>query len=164
MSAQPVLALQERPCDDPELDPWVAALHERVVRFNGLAEFAIGTWGELTACSGEVTTEFDGVRYGRLRLTFEGGATLEVETQPIETSIVALRSPAGFPDPIAAESALRAYAAGVGVSIDWGRPERLEEGALRSATYRDPEPGLNASAVLVTTEDRLVEVRFSLAL
>jgi hypothetical protein len=42
-------------------------------------------------------------------LVFRSGVSLTVETQPIETSIVTLRSAAGFDDRARIESALRAY-------------------------------------------------------
>ncbi len=163
-SAAPGTAVQVVACDSPGVDSWLVDFRDRVVRFNGLASFATGVWGEPIACEGESTAEFDGASYGILRLDFDGGVTLEVETQPIETSIVRLWRPDGFPDPSAVEAALRAYVTGVGVSIDWGRSERSVEGDRSLETYWDPDPGMNASAVLIRSGDTLVEVRFSMAL
>lgn len=155
-------AAGQLPCDGP--DPWVVDFRDRVLAYNGLAAFAVAEYGAPVSCEGRVTTEFDGRPYGQLMVGFPGGVSLVVETQPIETSIVTLRDPGGFDDPGAAEDALRAYAEGVGVSIDWSRPERSTEGGASVESFWDPEPGLNAAASLVTSEGRLVAVRFSMTL
>jgi hypothetical protein len=160
----PAPAAPQIPCDGPDADPWVADFRDRVVSYNGLAAFAAEAYGEPVSCVGGVTTEFDGVRYGTLTLTYPGGVTLEVETQPIETSVVSLRSSDGFADPSLVEGALRAYADRTGVSIDWGRSETSAEGEASVDIFRDPEPGFNASASIVTLDGRLVAVRFSMAL
>ena len=152
------------PCDGPDADPWVVDFRSRVMGYNGLAAFAVSTWGDPVSCDGEETMEFDGTRYGTLTLTFAEGVTLVVETQPIETSIVTLRSDGGFGDTDAVEAALRSYAEDVGVAIDWARPERSVEGEETTEVFSDPAAGLNASASLVTSGEQLVAVRFSLAL
>jgi len=166
--AGPAGAQSAVPCDapdaDPDADPWVVDFADRVLRYNGLAGFAVARWGDAVGCVGQETMEFDGARYGTLELTFAGGVTLLVETQPIETSIVTLRASSGFDDPAAVEAALRAYADDVGVDIDWSRPERSDEQAEATETFWDPEPGLNASAATVRVGERLVAVRFSMAL
>jgi hypothetical protein len=59
---------------------------------------------------------------------------------------------------------LRDYVGGIGVAIDWERPEASNDGNQTVETFRDPDPGLNASAALTTQEGRLVAVRFSMAL
>ncbi len=155
---------QAVPCDAAGADPWVVSLRDRVLRFDDLAAFAVEKWGDPVGCEGEVTMDFDGARYGVLRLDFEDGVALSVETQPIETSIVTLGRTAGFADPEAVAAALRSYTTEVGVSIDWEDPETLTQGEEESQVFRDPTPGLNASAALVTRGGMLVRVRFSMAL
>ena len=152
------------PCTGPDADPWAAAFRGRTLSFNSLAQFAVAEFGGPVDCDGAVTTEFDGARYGTLLLTFQGGVALEVETLPIETSIVTLRSSAGFEHRGRVEDALRSYAAQIGVSIDWTQPEQSMDDDESTATYWDPDPGLNASASLVSADGRLVAVRLSMAL
>jgi hypothetical protein len=163
IAASPVSG-QTVPCDAAGADPWVVSLRDRVLRFDDLAAFAVEKWGDPVACEGAVTMDFDGARYGVLRLDFEDGVALSVETQPIETSIVTLGRTAGFADPEAVAAALRAYATGVGVSIDWENPETLTQGDEDAQVFQDPTPGLNASAALVTRDGVLVRIRFSMAL
>jgi len=152
------------PCAGPDADPWAAAFRDRTLSFNGLAQFAVADFGGPVDCDGTVTMEFDGARYGTLLLTFQGGVFLEVETLPIETSIVTLRASSGFEDRGRVEEALRAYAGQIGVSIDWTQPEHSVDGEESTETYWDPDPGLNASASLVSVGGGLIAVRFSMAL
>lgn len=152
------------PCDGPDATSWVAAFRDRVLSYDALAAFAVAEFGAPVACEGDVTTEFDGADYGILVLTFGSGVSLRVETQPIETSIVTLRAPGGFEDPATVETALREYTEGIGVAIDWDAGRASAAGAETVTTYRDPDPGLNASAELLRSGPRLVAVRFAMAL
>jgi len=152
------------PCDDPAADAWVAAQRDRVISANGLEAFASEVFGAWTACSGEVTTRFDGTSFGVVVLRHGDAAVLRVETMPPETSLVTLRALEGFPDEPSAREALEAYARAIGVSPDWRRPEIAREGELEVRGYADPDPGLNATASLVYRGDTLVELRFTLAL
>lgn len=151
-------------CDGPDGDPWVTATADRVPRFDGMFAFAIEHHGEATGCSGRVTDEFDGARFGVVTWTFTGGVVFELQTMPPETSRVSLRVPEGFEDPVAATAALRAYTDGIGVAIDWDAPQVLLEGDAEVRSHWDPESGLNASASLVFVGEALVELRFSMAL
>ena len=38
------------PCEAADAAPWVTATLERVVSFNGLANYAIGRYGEIASC------------------------------------------------------------------------------------------------------------------
>ncbi|HEX7122023.1 MAG TPA: hypothetical protein VF178_06590, partial [Gemmatimonadaceae bacterium] len=121
--------------------------------------------GAPTACEGEVTSVFDGNEFGRVMLTFAGGVTFAVETQPPEASMATLRAPAGFADTAAVGAALREYTDDIGVDIDWTSPPEISnEGAETIHRYKDPEDGHNAFAWLYFRGDTLVAVRFSLAL
>lgn len=151
-------------CDGPGADPWVVDFRDRTLAYSGIARFAVERWGAPTACEGAVTTEFDGARYGFVRLTFGQGVTVEVETMPIETSITALRASGGFTDAAVVEAAVRAAAADIGLEIDWTMPEETVEGDETTRTYWDPESGLNASVAFVYRADALVEARISMAL
>lgn len=152
-------------CDDPSASPWVSELRDRTLAYNDLAAFAVERWGAPVSCDGEVTTEFDGASYGFVELGFEGGVTLHVETMPIESSVVELRSPEGFgAEEPAVIDALRAHASHVGVDIDWENPELSEGPGEEVRQFRDPVPGLNASGSLITRSGILVAVRFSMAL
>lgn len=151
-------------CVGPDVDPWVVATAERVARFDGLFAFALEQFGEANGCTGRVTDEFDGARFGTVTWTFGGGATFSLTTMPPETSIVRLRHADGFGDSVAASAALRAYADAVGVAIDWSAPEVSLEGEGEVQSFWDPDSGLNASASLMFVADALVEVRFSMAL
>jgi hypothetical protein len=152
------------PCDDPAADAWVAEQRDRVVSANGLEAFAAEVFGAWTACSGEVTTRFDGAPFGVVALEHGDAAVLRAETMPPEASLVTLRAREGFPDERSARGALEAYVRAIGVALEWGRPEIAREGDLEVRRYADPDPGLNAAASLVYRGDTLVELRFTLAL
>lgn len=155
----------DRPaCDGPDADPWVVDFRDRTLAYSGIARFAVERWGAPTACEGAVTIEFDGARYGFVRLTFAEGVTVEVETMPIETSITALRASSAFTDAAAVEESVRAAAADIGLEIDWTMPEETSEGDETTRTFWDPESGLNASVAFVYRGDALVEARISMAL
>ncbi|NNK47550.1 MAG: hypothetical protein HKP01_01610 [Gemmatimonadetes bacterium] len=151
-------------CDAPEADLWVRQMRERVVHFDDLAVLAAESFGEPTSCEGVVTAEFDGMKFGSLRLEFPDGSTFQVETLPPELSRVTLRSRSGFADDEVARSVLVSYAEDVGVEIDWTAFTVTVDADERVETYRDPDTGLNASAALVYEGGSLVEMRFSLAL
>jgi hypothetical protein len=151
-------------CEGPDVHPWVTERRDRTLRYDGVVHFAVERFGPPMACDGAVTTEFDGVPYGRVVLTFEGGIEYQVETMPIETSVRALRAAGGFGDVAAVEELLRAEAADIGFDIDWSSPEETVEGTMVTRRYRDPEPGLNASVSFVYHDEVLIEARLSMAL
>lgn len=153
------------PCDGPGVDPWIGELRDRVLSYNGLALWAVEAYGAPRSCDGAVTDEFDGAKFGAVTLGFADGVALTVQTMPPEVSIVSLRAPDGFADESAVLQSLRAYAAARGLSIDWDAPpETSVDGDESTATYWDPEVGLNGSASVVTVDSVLVEVRVSMAL
>jgi hypothetical protein len=153
------------PCDGPGVDPWIGELRDRVLSYDGLALWAVDAYGGPRSCDGAVTDEFDGAKFGAVTLGFANGVALTVETMPPEVSIVSLRAPAGFADGPAVLRSLRAYAAARGLAIDWDAPpETSVDGDESTATYWDPDTGLNGSASVVTVDDALVEVRVSMAL
>lgn len=153
------------PCDDPLADAWVRDARDRVLSFDGLVRYAVERYGEPTTCEGAVTTEFDGMLFGTLRLTFAGGAIFEMETMPPEASVVTLQRPEGFDDASGLREAFVRYVNDIGVEVDWtATPEITEQDGRRTEQYWDPDTGLNASASLVFEGDRLVAVRFSMAL
>lgn len=156
-------ALSWPACDSPEADPWVREVRDRVLTFDALASFAVRSYGAPLTCEGVVTSELDGMRFGSLHLGFSEGVYLEVETLPPESSLVELRAPAGFPDAAMARETLVAYAAEIGLEIDWRTPEVVTEGAERIETFWDPDSGLNGSAALIFTDGVLVGLRLSLA-
>jgi triacylglycerol lipase len=151
-------------CDGPDADPWVRELRDRILHFDELAGFAVESYGAPLTCEGAAATEFDGMKFGSLRLGFSERATFRVESMPPETSAVTLRAPSGFDDEAAARQVLKAYAADVGVEIDWTAPEVTIQGDERVETFWDPDPGLNGSASLVYAGGSLVALRFSMAL
>lgn len=151
------------PCAGPDADVWVAERADLLLRFDGLLMFARERYGEPLECVGEVTAEFDGAPYGTVTFRFRDEVSFQLETMPIETSVVRLLAPAGFDDAAAVTEALRAYAAGIGLDIDWSTPEPHQLGEPGVRTFRDPEEGLNGSASLVHAGDALVEVRLSIA-
>lgn len=159
-----VALLWAAPCDGPDATGWVQAFRDRVLAYDGLATFAVSEFGAPIACDGVLAMELDGAGFGTLTLTFAGGVSLTVETQPIETSIVTLRRAGGFEDAPRVEAALHAYTEAVGVAIDWDRPEPSTDDGEAVTSFRDPDDGLNASAELRTSAGRLVAVRFSVAL
>lgn len=152
-------------CEGPGVDPWVTQARDRLIEIDDLGRYAIGRYGAPTACEGRPTGKFDGNTFGRVVLTFAGGVTLELETQPPEASLVTLRAPSGFADAGEVRTLLRDYAKGIGLSIDWATtPEITSEGDETVHRFRDPDNGLNASASLYVRRDTLVAVRLSLAL
>jgi len=152
------------PCDAPDVAPWVTRLRDRVLSFDRLALHAVELYGPPVTCEGAVTSEFDGVEFGVVRLGFAGGAWFEIETLPPEASIAILRSPAGFPDEDEARRVLAAYCDEVGVEIDWTVPATATDGVERIEAYTDPDDGLNASASFVFRDDTLIGLRLSLSL
>lgn len=164
LDPDPHSARQAPDCDDPDADPWVAQLRDRMISFNLLVAHAIELNGSPLTCEGAVTSEFDGAKYGTLTLGFDHGMTFVVETMPPETSIVTLRTGSGFDDEVSARRLLETYSAGVGVDIDWESATETAEGEELVSSYWDPDPGLNASASLIFLDDTLVAIRFSMAL
>ncbi len=151
-------------CDAPEADPWVRQMRERVLHFDDLAVYAAESFGEPMSCEGMVTAEFDGMKFGSLRLEFSEGSTFQVETLPPELSRVTLRSPSGFADEEVAWDVLVSYAEDIGVEIDWTASTVTVDAGEMIETYRDPDPGLNASVALIRQDGSLVGMRFSMAL
>lgn len=151
-------------CDAPDADPWVQELRDRVLQFDDLAVFAVESFGAPLTCEGVVSTEFDGMSFGSLRLGFAEGVTFQVETQPPEASAVTLRAPSGFADEASARQALEFYAADIGLDIDWTTPEISTEAGDSTETLWDPDSGLNASASMVFKDGSLVAMSLSLAL
>lgn len=160
----PASARAQIACGDPDADATIADFRDRVLASNGLARFATNELGLPEACEYEVTTEFDGVEYGRLRLSYSDSVTLTVASWPPETTVITLESVSGFADAEGVEAALRAYTEELGFSIDWSTPELSVEGGESTTIYWDPEPGLNASASLTRSGGSLVEARVSWAL
>jgi hypothetical protein len=131
---------------------------------NPLVDFAVELFGPPLTCEGSVTTEFDGVKFGALRLGFADSVAFQIETMPPETSIVTLRTFSGFDGNDSARHLLEAYSADIGLDIDWTTPTSTVEGEERVQTFWDPDTGLNASASLFFKGDTLVALRLSMAL
>lgn len=151
-------------CDGPLDDPWVTDFRDQVMSHNELAHFALVNYGQPMACDGKVTSEFEGTKYGVVELVFPGGATLEVQTQPPETSIMTLTSPSGFVDAPAVRALIRRYTESIDLSIDWSTPEITMEDDKILHTFWDESAGLNAAASFILRDGLLVGVRISLAL
>ena len=152
-------------CEAPDVDPWVADFRSRIESYDDLYRFAVERFGPPVSCEGAIGSEFDGMLFGRLLFTFEGGITYSVETMPIETSISVLRHPTGFQDPEAMRQALARDAEAIGLRIDWSvAPEVMEVDGEVIHSYSDPEGGLNASASLIYSGDSLVGIGLSMAL
>jgi hypothetical protein len=162
--AEPRDLLRRVPCEGPDAVPWVTDFRDRLLDYDELTRFAVGRYGAPVACEGTLTDEFDGAVFGTLLLTFSEGVTLEAQTLPPESSITTLRAAAGFGEGAEVREALRAHAAGIGLQIDWTTPEVTMEGDERVESYWDRDPGLNASASLVSRNGELVAVRLSMAL
>jgi hypothetical protein len=153
------------PCEGPGALPWAIDFRDRMLAYDGLTGFAVEEYGAPVACEGTITDEFDGAVFGTLLLTFSGGVTVESETFPPESNVTMLRSATGFADEAALREVVRAYAAGIGLRIDWSTdPEVTLEGDERVERYWDPDPGLNASASLVFRGGALVAVGVGMAL
>lgn len=159
-----IAAVETDPCDAPDAAPWVGEQRDRIAAYNDLYAWATGRYGAPTACDGRVTLEFDGRPYGVVELTFAGGATLTVETMPLETSIVTLRRPSGFADPDAVTSALRDYADGVGVEVDWSEPTTTMQGDGRTDEFGPVDPAFNVFARIEYIGSAPVAISLSIAL
>ena len=146
-------------CEDgPE---WVVTRVRGLLDRDGLTAHAVEVFGDPVSCEGEVTTSFDGVEYGIVRLGFAGGASLQLETMPISTMIMTLDSPRGFDDE-ALRRSLAEYTASLGLRIHWDRP--LEEETTSEMTvFADPDPGLNAFVRLRLDGGRIRSVTVSVA-
>ena len=152
------------PCEGPDADPWVTGLRDRVMSLNQLVGYAVERYGPPLTCAGTVTSEFDGSKFGAVRLGFAEGVTFEVETMAPETSIVTLRASLGFDDEASARQILETYSSDFGLRIDWTAPTVTQQGDERVQSYWDPEAGLNGSASFLFLENTLVALRFSTAL
>ena len=139
-------------------------LRDVVLDFDELVAFAVAAYGAPLECGGEVSTEFDGMKFGSVRLDFSEGVSFEVETLPPEASVATLSAPSGFADEVLARQVLQVYTERIGVEIDWTASEITDQEDERVETFRDPDSGLNASASHVYSGDSLVELRFSMAL
>jgi len=157
-------AMLARQCEGPDVDPWVSDFRSRVESYDALYQLAVERYGPPSECEGAVTMEFDGVNFGSLIFGFRGGITYSVETMPPESSVRVLRAPGGFEEPEQVQQALRDYASGIGLAIDWSTPEVSEEAGEVIHRFWDPEPGLNASGFLIFLDDTLVGIGSSLAL
>ena len=151
------------PCDSPETDPWVTALRARIVSFDALARYAIQLYGPPEACEGSVSLEFDGEKFGVLRLDFPGSASLRIETMPPEASVLMFSAEVGFEDEAAARISLESYALSRGLDIDWSNPTVEGDSRTRIETFWDPQPGVNGSVTLHFVEDILVGLGLNLA-
>lgn len=150
-------------CEGPSTDAWVSAAAERVRMYDDLFVFAVDRFGEPTGCDGRTTTEFDGAQFGTVQYDFSSGVTFHLETMPPAVSIVTLRSEDGFADPEGVIDAVRLYAAGRGLAIDWEAPEREGGAGEETEQYWDPDPGLNGSVTFTRVGGALVAVRVSMA-
>lgn len=148
-------------CRGEERDPWLADWRARA-ESDGLYRFAVERFGAPRACEGVRTGEAGEIVFGTLRFELGDGAALRFETSPPEASRVTLLAPGGLADE-AARAALVRYARGVGLAIDWTKPERRSDGSHRITAFSDPEPGLNAHAELIEEGDRLVGIALILA-
>lgn len=157
-------ATPARQCEGPAVDPWVSDFRSRVESYDALYQLAVERYGPRSECEGAVTMEFDGVNFGSLIFGFRGGITYSVETMPPESSVRVLRAPGGFDEPEQVQQALRDYASGIGLAIDWSTPEISEEAGEVIHRFWDPEPGLNASGFLIFLDDTLVGIGSSMAL
>jgi len=153
-----------QPCEDAATGSWIANLRERLLSFDVLGRHAVERFGAPTACRGEVTSEFDGMEFGRLRLEFPGGAALQVESFPPESSRVELTVPGGFPDENQARRLLRAYVDEIGAGVDWSAPELAKEDGATVEIYWATDPELNVSAQVVSTGGKITTLRFAMAL
>ncbi len=151
-------------CRGEERDPWLAEWRERFLRGDLLAKSAIQRFGGPSSCEAEVTTTFEGAKFGRLEVVFKDGSTLTLETSPPETSQVALTLAKGFKTEEEGRSLLDQYVRSIGPKIDWSAPEERDKNGIRVLTYWAEDPGLNASASLRFDGNRLVEISLSMAL
>jgi hypothetical protein len=151
-------------CDAEETEPWVRDLRDRILAFDGLGRFAVESFGAPLACFGAVDAEFDGLPFGAVVLDFSEGVVLTARTQPPEASTVTLHAPAGFENEAEAFDVLVRYTERVGLGIDWSAPDIAAEDGAEIHRFRDPEPGLNASATLRYASGSLIEISLSLAL
>ncbi len=139
-------------------------LRDGMLEADGLTRWAVERWGAPVSCEGAVSGEFDGTSFGTLRLGFPGGATLEVQTAPPETSVVTLRRSDGLGGEADMRALLADYADRIGTHVDWSAPTESVDGAERVLTFQDPDPGLNAFASLIFRGATVVGLRVSLAL
>jgi hypothetical protein len=164
-AAEPSAAGGDAPplrCRGGERDPWLADWRARADG-DGLYRYAVERFGAPLACEGRRTGEAGEAVFGTLRFELRDGAAVSFETYPPEASRVTLLAPGGLGDEAEARAALERYARGVGLAIDWSKPEARSEGARRVTAFSDPEPGLNAAAELIHEGDRLVGLALRLA-
>jgi hypothetical protein len=143
---------------DDELAAWAERARE-----SRLYRFAVELFGEPVSCNA-TRSVYEGDERRSLVFEFAGGARYRLATAPPETSGVSLAVPGGFRDEAAARAALEAHCKGIGLDIDWSRPEVRETGERRSTRFWDPESGRNAAAELIHERGRLVRIGMSMAL
>lgn len=148
-----------------ESDPWLTAW-KAILEEGKLYLYAVKLFGAPVGCEGAVTTTFDDAKYGIMRFAFPEGAELLAETFPPEASRLTLKVPQGFPDEKEALAVLERYVCDIGLKIDWSKPEEetTGNGSTRTVRYFDPDPGLNAAAVVVYKDGTLIGMGYQMAL
>ncbi len=115
-------------------------------------------------CEAKITGTFEGNHFGILLFTFAGGAKFTLETFPPESSRITLRVPNGFPDKQEACRVLEQYVLKIGVVLDWSKPKQQANGAELIRSFHPLDPELNATAIQVYKNNKLIEIGFSMAL
>lgn len=155
-------------CDDPQADEWLVDIHSGIRNHSQgeLFEYAITKFGEPNSCSGRVTSEFDGRKYGNISFVWDSGESYSVTTMPIETSITKFESVGGFSDAVSVKNMVKRHTDKKGFKIDWSvvvEKTTTENGVVE--TFTGGHPGMNLHARLhYNKENKLTGAVISWAL
>lgn len=115
-------------------------------------------------CETEITDTFESNNFGTLLFIFTGSAKFKLETFPPESSRITLRVPNGFPNMREACFVLEQYVRKIGVSLDWSKPKQQKNGLEMIKSFHPLDPELNATAIQVYKNKKLIEIGFNMAL
>ena len=137
------------------------------IQENGLYRYAAKIGGGVASRSVSDTTEFDGAKYGTLRVNFENGVRFSVKTSPPESALVELefaRNEPSSKDAMEAMDALRVYTTDTGINIMWDSPLCHLIGGRRRCRYVGADDGVNAKAEVVFRDNSVELITLSFAI
>jgi hypothetical protein len=148
---------------EAEQERWLSQWRDNAEK-DQLYRYAVKLFKAPVDCEAKITNTFEGNHFGTLLFIFTGDAELKLETFPPESSRITLRAPNGFPNKREACYVLEQYVRKIGVGLDWSKPKQQKNGAELIKSFHPFDPELNATAIQVYKNKKLVEIGFNMAL
>jgi len=141
------------------LSEWKA----RLEKDNKLYSYAVKLYKAPIKSLGKINI-FDGYKYGEFQFIFPGEKEFKIETLPPEITIFRLITPKGFSDEKEAISILRQCVQDKGLNLNWRKPIEECNGNERIIKYESFADGDNSAAMEVYKNEKLIEIRYHIAL